>query len=87
MNNSVTFILFVFVLTVWTCSDQSEEKLSKAPSKSDSAVVYKIRSGAYNTELSSHHTLKIPDLELKARLDSSAIFPPRLTADPKAHSR
>jgi hypothetical protein len=74
MNNSVTFILFGFMLTVWTCSDETTENLFKDPEKIDSVVTYTIPAGLHSSAASAYQFLTASSIRFTARFDSSAIY-------------
>lgn len=80
MNSSVTFILFVFLVAVWTCSEQGDSITSKNASHPDSATVYRIPSRSHFSQQSSYQAADVSEITFKARFDSSAIYH---TADPR----
>ncbi|HEX8039650.1 MAG TPA: hypothetical protein VF490_10885 [Chryseosolibacter sp.] len=74
MNSSVTFILFVFLVTVWTCSEQEEGILSNNASETDGMTMYKIPSQSHFSQQSTYQALDASEIAFTARFDSSAVY-------------
>ena len=74
MNNSVAFIVFGFVLTFWTCSDETTEDLRRVPASTDGAITYRIPAGAHFSTKSSYEMLNLSAMKFTARFDSSAVY-------------
>lgn len=77
MNNSIAFLLFGFILTVWTCSDETTEGLSQGAPGSGSPIAYTIPAGSHFTTGSTFQPLDQSVIRFKARFDSSAIYQTR----------
>lgn len=75
MNNSVAFILFSFLLTVWTCSEEeAAELLNPKKGTRDSVVTYTIPAGAHSTTASAYEILEGSAIRFRVSFDSSAIY-------------
>lgn len=74
MNNSIAFILFGFLLTFLTCSDETAQDLLRVPQASDSLVTYRIPAGAHYATESSYTVLNLTAMRFRARFDSSAVY-------------
>ncbi|MGC1242802.1 MAG: hypothetical protein WA874_14520 [Chryseosolibacter sp.] len=74
MNNSVAFILFGFLLTAWTCIDETAEELHTNTIKKEVRMTYTIPAGSHYSTESSYQPLNVSSIKFKARFDSSAIY-------------
>lgn len=77
MNNSVAFVLFGLILTMWTCSDETDTGRSDGAADTDGAVVYTIPAGAHVSTGATYHPLNLQVIRFTARFDSSAIYQTR----------
>ena len=74
MNNSVAFIVFGFLLTFWTCSDETAEDLHRLPATTDDVITYRIPAGAHYSTKSSYEELSVSTMKFKVLFDSSAVY-------------
>lgn len=74
MNNSVVFILFGFLLSMLTCSDEEVDNLLEDPTRTDRLITYVIPAGTHSSGQSAYKPLTVHGLKFNAVFDSSAVY-------------